>query len=63
METIFFTMLGCLCGCAIWDRWFADGRDKLKYCIDITLKLPNEDIKDFIKRAHKERLGEYLIID
>lgn len=60
------TIIGCVCGCALYaflERRYADGYAKLRYCIDITLKLPNETIEDFIKRAHKEKLGEYLIID
>ena len=63
---IIAVMIGCVCGCALYaflERRYTDGRVKLKYCINIALKLPGETIEDFIKRAHKEQLGEYMIID
>ena len=42
---------------------YRNPKNKLRYCIDITLKYPCESYKQFIKRAHKERLGEYVVID
>lgn len=64
MDSTVAFMLGIIIGEIItYFVWYKDPRSKLKYTIDISLKESNESIKDFIKRAHKERLGSYIIID